>query len=124
MSHDIIADALNKIMNAKRARKTSVNIKHHSRLLLSVLALAKLRGYIKSYALGEEGLVVEIHNLNGCNAIKPRSVVTVDEIDRYVTRFLPAREIGMLIVSTSQGIMAHQTAQEKHIGGSLLAYFY
>lgn len=124
MSHDIVADALNKIMNAHRARKTLVTVTHSSKLLLSVLALAKLRGYIKSYTVEGATVTVEIHKLNGCGAIKPRSVLSVDQIDTAVARFLPAREIGILIISTSQGLMAHQTAQEKNIGGSLLAYFY
>ena len=124
MSHDIVADALNKIMNAKRVRKTSVQITHHSRLLLSVLAIAKLRGYIKHYAVEGRTLTVEIEKLNACNAIKPRFMVQVAELENYVRRYLPAKHIGVLIVSTSQGLMTHQTAQEKNIGGSLLAYFY
>ena len=124
MSHDIVADALNKIMNAKRAHAQSVIITQHSRLLLSVLAIAKLKGYIKHYAVEGRTLTVELDRLNACNAIKPRFMVRVEEIDDYIKRYLPAKDIGILIVSTSQGLMTHQTAQEKNIGGSLLAYFY
>lgn len=124
MSHDVIADALNKIMNAKRSRKSSVSIRAHSKLLLSVLAIAKLRGYIKHYALENRVLTVELDNINGCKAIKPRTVVHARELDVYVRRYLPAKDIGIIIVSTSQGLMTHQTAQEKNLGGSLIAYFY
>lgn len=124
MSHDIVADALNKIMNAKRARAHRIMITHHSKLLLSVLAIAKLKGYIKHYAVDGRSLTVELDKLNGCNAIKPRFMVQVVELDNYVKRYLPAKHIGILIVSTSKGLMTHQTAQEKNIGGSLLAYFY
>ena len=124
MSHDIVADALNKIMNAKRASKTVVQLKHHSRLLISVLALAKLKGYIRHYAVEEGKLTVELGKLHACGAIKPRFVVSVSEIEMYVLRYLPAPSMGMLIVSTSQGLMAHSTAEEKNIGGGLLAYFY
>ena len=45
MSHDVVADALSKIMNAKRSHKTVVTVKHHSKVLLAVLAMAKLKGY-------------------------------------------------------------------------------
>ncbi|HLC53252.1 MAG TPA: 30S ribosomal protein S8 [Candidatus Nanoarchaeia archaeon] len=124
MSHDIVADALNKIMNATRARKTKVSIAHYSKLLLSILAIAKLRGYIKHYALNQGALEVEIDKLNACNAIKPRYVVRASEIDAYVKRYLPAKDIGIIIVSTSEGLVTHHTSQEKNIGGSLLAYFY
>lgn len=124
MSHDIIADALNKIMNAKRASKSSATITHHSKLLLTVLATAKLKGYIKHYTVDSRTLTVELDKLNACNAIKPRFMVKAQELDGYVKRYLPAKHIGILIVSTSQGLMTHQTAQEKNIGGSLVAYFY
>lgn len=124
MSQDIVADTLNEIMNAKRARKNSITVNHSSKLLLSVLALAKLKGYIKEYKAETEGLRIEIGKLNGCQAIKPRFMVKVDEIDKYVRRYLPSKDIGVIIVSTSRGLMAHQTAQDKNLGGSLIAYIY
>ena len=124
MSQDILADALNQMMNAKKARKTSVTVKVHSKLLLSVLALAKLKGYVKSYSQTLEGFKIEFGKLNGCNAIKPRFVVNSEDYDKYNKRYLPAKDLGIIIVSTSQGLMVHQTASEKKIGGSLLAYFF
>ncbi len=124
MSQDIVADALNQIMNAKRARHTSVKVKHHSKLLLSILAIAKLKGYVKAYIQDQEGLRIEFAKLNGCNAIKPRFIVQAGDYEVYVKRYLPAKHIGVLVVSTPEGIMTHQTAQEKNKGGSLLAYFY
>lgn len=124
MSQDILADTLNQMMNAKKAGKTSVTVKVHSKLLLSLLALAKLKGYVKSYSHGESGLMIEFGRLNGCNAIKPRFTVKSNGYEKYVKRYLPSKDIGILVVSTSQGLMLHHTASEKGIGGSLLAYFY
>lgn len=124
MSQDIVADGLNQIMNALRARKKSVSLIHRSKLLLSVLAIAKLRGYVKSYKAEGNSLQVELGKLNACNAIKPRYMVSVDEIEKYIKRYLPAKHIGILVVSTSSGLMTHTTAIEKNIGGSLIAYMY
>jgi small subunit ribosomal protein S8 len=124
MSQDIVSDALNRIMNAKRARKDTVELIYHSKLLSSVLAIAKLKGYIKSYKVHEGKMVVEIDKLNYCKAIKPRYAVKVDEVGKYERRYLPAKNFGIIIISTSKGLMTHQTAQEKNLGGSLLAYFY
>jgi small subunit ribosomal protein S8 len=42
----------------------------------------------------------------------------------YFRRYLPARGIGTLIISTSKGLVTHQTALDKGIGGSIVAYFY
>ena len=39
-------------------------------------------------------------------------------------RFLPARNLGILIISTNQGLITHVDAIDKNIGGSLIAYFY
>ena len=124
MSQDVIADALNKIINAARAGKTAVSINRHSKLLLSVLAIAKMKGYVKNYRVENNVLNIEIGKINLCRAIKPRFVVQVDEIEKYSKRYLPSKDIGTIVISTSQGLMTHNTAQEKNIGGSLIAYFY
>jgi len=124
MSQDIVSDALNQMMNALRANHTSLVVKHHSKLLLSVLAIAKLKGYVKSYKVEGNNLTIELDKLNGCKAIKPRYFISVADIDKYVARYLPAKNLGILIVSTSQGLMTHQTAEEKNLGGSLIAYMY
>ncbi len=124
MSQDILADTLNQIMNALRAGKKELEVKRQSKFLLSVLAIAKLKGYIKNYSVKEKSLKIELGSLNGCNAIKPRFIVKSNMIERYVKRYLPSRNIGVIIVSTSKGLMTHQTALEKKLGGSLIAYFY
>ena len=124
MSQDIVADVLNQIMNTKKSGKKTLEVNRYSKLLLSVLAIAKLRGYVKSYRVEEKKLLIEIGNVHGCKAIKPRYTVSYNEIEKYVKRYLPAKNLGIIIVSTSQGLVSHQTALEKNTGGSLIAYFY
>jgi len=125
MSEDIVADALNKIMNAKRASKSQISVKMHSKFLISILAIGKLHRYIKDYRIENNVLNVELgERLNACKAIKPRYLVRVEEIMKYVRRYLPARDMGVIVVSTNKGLMTHQTAIEKNIGGSIIAYFY
>ncbi len=124
MSQDIVSDTLNQIMNTKKSGKTKLVVKRHSKLTLSVLAIAKMRGYIKSYKAEGNSLSIEIGKLNKCNSIKPRFVVNVEEIEKYIKRYLPAKDIGIIIISTSQGLMTHHTAYEKNLGGCLIAYLY
>lgn len=123
MSQDVVADALNQIMNAKRANKQEIELKHFSKFLISVMALAKLKGYIKDYS-AKKTLKIGIGKLNLCNAIKPRFTVTVPEMEKYEKRYLPAKGFGILIVSTSHGLMTHETAKERNLGGCLIAYMY
>lgn len=124
MSQDIVADALNQIMNAKNAGKRELELKRYSKLLLSILAIAKLKNYIKDYKAEGNSLRITFGKLNACHAIKPRYMVQVSDIERYARRYLPAKNLGIVIISTSKGLMTHLTAIEKNIGGSLIAYFY
>lgn len=124
MSQDIISDGLNRIMNAKVAGQTNVTLKHYSKFLQNILAIGKLKGYISEYSVTSKGLFVEFKDLNKCKAVKPRYIVKVKDIDKYVRRYLPSRNLGVVIVSTSKGLMTHQTAVDKGIGGSIVAYFY
>jgi small subunit ribosomal protein S8 len=45
-------------------------------------------------------------------------------MERYEARFLPAQDFGLLVLTTNQGVMSHQSARERKIGGKLLAYVY
>ena len=117
MSQDVISDALNGIMNAKKARKEFVVVNKHSKLLIKVLDIAIENGYIKNYK-------IDIGKLLKCNAIKPRFNVGASNIDKYMRRYLPARDLGILIISTNKGVLTHVEAYEKEIGGMLIAYFY
>jgi len=123
MSQDVVADALNELMNAKKAKKTSVLIKKHSKLLRNVLDIAKESGYL-TYTIDGNNMLIEIEKLNEIKAIKPRFTVSVKKINEYTRRFLPAKNYGFLIVSTNQGLMKSNEAEEKKLGGCLIAYVY
>lgn len=126
MSHDVVADALNEIKNASRAKKDKLTIKISSKLLIQVLAIMVNKSYIKGYKYNPENNSIEIHigNVKECKAIKPRYYVTKDEIEKYIRRYLPARDYGVIVISTNKGIMTHEEALERKIGGSLIAFFY
>jgi small subunit ribosomal protein S8 len=47
-----------------------------------------------------------------------------DEFEKWEKRFLPARGFGILLISTTKGIMTHEDAKKQHLGGKLLAYVY
>ena len=126
MSHDIVADALNMIRNAQKARKDTVKIDRISNLLIEVLKIMKQEGAIKKYKIDakEKSLIVTIGDLADCKAIKPRFSCNTSQIEKYRRRYLPARNLGTMIISTNKGLVTHKEAQEENIGGCLLAYFY
>lgn len=126
MAHDIIADALNMIRNAKNARKEIVNVKIISNPLVEVLKIMKQKGAIKKYKIDskEKTMEITLGEVADCKAIKPRFSVKVNQIEKYKRRYLPARGIGTIIISTNKGIITHEEAEETKTGGSLIAYFY
>ncbi len=126
MSQDTVADALNMIRNAKKARKDKVKIKIISNVLIEILKIMKQKGAIKKYKINikDKSMEITIGELFECKSIKPRFSVDNSQIEKYRRRYLPARNIGTMIVSTNKGLMTHEEAQEEKIGGCLIAYFY
>ena len=127
MSQDIIADALNGMMMSLSVGKREVKIPKISKVLIKLLEMMKTRGHI-DFSVDENDkkpfAIVKFIKLNKCSTVKPRYSVMVEDIDKYARRFLPSRNLGVLIVSTSKGLMTHHEAVEQNLGGSLMAYFY
>jgi small subunit ribosomal protein S8 len=126
MSQDTVADALNMIRNAKKARKETVEITRISNLLIEILKIMKQEGAIKKYKINikDKKIDVTLGDLSDCKAIKPRFSVDKSQIEKYRRRYLPARNLGTLIISTNKGLVTHEEAINEKIGGCLIAYFY
>lgn len=128
MKSDIISDALNTIMNAKRIERTEVRINRISKFLISIFEMMKEQKYIdfevKDADESKPYIIVKILKLNMCKSIKPRYSVTVDRVEKYLRRYLPSRNFGTVIVSTNKGLMSHEEAAKNNLGGSLIAYYY
>ncbi len=126
MSHDIVADALNMMRNAKKAKKTVVKVKITSNLLIEVLKIMKQKGAVKKYKIDakEKSVTITLGDLTECKSIKPRFSCDKTQIEKYRRRYLPARNLGTMVVSTNKGLMTHEEAEEEKIGGCLIAYFY
>lgn len=126
MSHDIVADALNMIKNAKKAKKEVVKVQKISNLLIEVLKIMKQKGAIKRYKINAltKSIEIVLGDLSECKSIKPRFSVDKSDIEKYRRRYLPSRNLGTVIISTNKGLMTHEEAQEEKIGGCLIAYFY
>jgi small subunit ribosomal protein S8 len=126
MAQDIIADAINMMKNAKKARKETIEVGRISDLLIEILKIMKQKGAIKKYKINAKDRSIEITlgDFSECKAIKPRFTVKKEDVEKYVRRYLPARNLGTMIVSTNKGLMTHIEAQEENTGGCLIAYFY
>jgi len=129
MLNDPLADALSLMKNAESRGKGKCIIKPSSRLIGGVLSLLKDKGYIGSFDRIDDGKagffqVELIGNINNCGVIKPRYPIKKDELEKWEARYLPARDFGLLILTTTSGIISHKEARKNGIGGKLLAYVY
>ena len=129
MLNDTLANTLSNMLNAEKVGKKSCLAKPSSKLIIKILDIMKHHGYINSYEVLDDGRggIISISlngRINKCSAIKPRFSVQLDEYKKFEKRFLPAAELGILIVSTTKGIMTHHEAMEKKMGGKLIAFVY
>jgi len=128
MQHDLLADALSAIKNAERVGKKEVEVKA-SKLIGNVLKLMKEKGYIGNFKFVQDGrggkFKIELKGkIVDCNVIKPRFSVKVEEFEKWEKRYLPAYNVGILILTTNKGVMDHSKAKKLRVGGKLLCYVY
>ena len=126
---DTLANGLTTIMNNEMRRKRECVINTASKLLGRVLRVMQLNSYIGEFEFVDDGRsgkfrVQLLGRINKCGAIKPRIPVSLREIENWEKRFLPSRDIGVLVVSTSQGVLSHREVKERKIGGRILAFVY
>lgn len=129
MLNDTLANTLNTMHMASKSGKDSCLVKPVSKVILEVLKIMQEKKYIGAFEVLKDnrGSAIKINligALNKCGAIKPRFPVSLDSYEKFEKRYLPAKDFGIIIVSTSKGIMIHNDAKEKKIGGKLLAYVY
>ncbi len=127
--NDPLSNVLSQINNYEKTGKKQVNLKNNSKLIREILGVMKDNMFVGSFNEIKDDIMNKISlnllgNINKCGVIKTRFKVKKDDFEKFEKRFLPAKDFGILIITTSQGIMTHKEAEEKGIGGKLLAFVY
>ena len=117
------------ILNNESIGKSDCLIKPVSKTIKEVLKIMKENNYVRDFKEVEDSrgnyiMLNLVGNINKCGVIKPRYSVKRQDFEKFEMRYLPAKDLGILVVSTSRGIMTHYDAKSKKIGGRLLAYCY
>lgn len=130
VSTDPIADMLTRIRNAAAVGKTSV-VLPHSRLKQTVAEQLQKAGYLAAVAVVEAkpqaSLEITI-NEPGANS----AITEIERVSKPGRRvYAKASEIprvkngrGIVLISTSQGVMTGQKAKKLRLGGELLCKVY
>ncbi|MBN1645046.1 30S ribosomal protein S8 [Candidatus Woesearchaeota archaeon] len=129
MMNDTLAVALSAVDNYDRAGKKTIVVSPTSKVIERVLKILNEHDFVGSFEKmsSEKGGFLKLYllgNINKCGVIKPRFAVKVSDFEKFEKRYLPAKGVGLLIVSTNEGLMTHYTALEKNLGGRLIAYCY
>lgn len=129
MRQDIINDAIATIKNYERAGKRECVVAPMSKILVDILHVFQKEGYIGEFEVTEDSVggkirVKLVGKINNCGVIKPRFASKHLDFPKWEKRFLPSRDFGLLVVSTSKGVVSHKEAKELDEGGRLLAYIY
>jgi len=129
MQSDPLNDAMATIKNAEHRGKGECMITPASKLIGHVLRVMAENGYVREFELINDGRagkfrVVLARRINNCGVVKPRYAVKRDSIEFFEARYLPAQDFGVLIMTTTNGVISQFRAKELGIGGRLLAYVY
>ena len=127
---DPIADLLTRIRNANRQHHETVMVPA-SKLKVDIAEILKNEGFIKGYKVEGEGpiknIVITLKYRGNERVItdlkrisKPglRVYAKVNEIPKVLNG------LGIVILSTSQGLMTDKEARAKQVGGEVLAYIW
>ena len=127
---DPIADMLTRTRNANRQHHETVRVPA-SKLKVDIAEILKNEGFIKGYKVEGEGpiknIVITLKYRGNERVItdlkrisKPglRVYAKVNEIPKVLNG------LGIVILSTSQGLMTDKEARAKQVGGEVLAYIW
>ena len=129
MLNDPLANVMSQILNNEIIGKTECLLKPTSKLIKELLQVMKDNGYLSDFKEVEDNrgnyiMLTLAGSINKCGVIKPRYSIKTNEFEKFERRYLPAKGLGILLVSTPKGIMTHYDAKSKNTGGKLLAYCY
>jgi small subunit ribosomal protein S8 len=124
---DPIADMLTRIRNASRINKAEVKVKA-SNICEGIASVLKNEGFIKDFDRIDDGkqgilrIILKydqdghpiIHELTRTSKPGCRVYVSVDKLPRVLAG------MGIVVVSTSRGVLSDNNCREANVGGEML----
>jgi small subunit ribosomal protein S8 len=125
---DPIADMLTRIRNASRARHVEVAIPA-SRTKLAIAEILKAEGFIEDFSEAQAGprkdITIQLKYVGRMPVVSGLKRISKPGLRVYASKTEIPRVLGglgVVIVSTSHGIMTGSQARRSQLGGEVLAY--
>jgi small subunit ribosomal protein S8 len=124
---DPIADMLTRIRNAGRALLPAIELPH-SRIKESVAGILKQEGYVSEVAVEGETkkkIKIRLKYQGRKSVIEGLRRISTPGLRRYVgsTEIPRVRGgLGIVVISTSEGVMTDTQARKKNLGGEIVCY--
>jgi len=122
MTNDPISDLLIRLQNASRVGKTQVGVSN-SRIKSAVAKILEKEGYLAGVSKKNNTLTLSLSYKNGRASIS--GVKRISKLSRRT--YLGVRDLhsvkrghGVLVLSTSAGVMTGKEAKQKRVGGEAL----
>ncbi|PAF51155.1 30S ribosomal protein S8 [Helicobacter sp. 13S00401-1] len=127
MVNDIIADSITRIRNASMRKLDNTQL-YYGKIVVSILEVFKQRNFIKDYRVDDkdnkQSIFVQLAYDDKGNSViselkrisKPgrRIYRSKDELKRFKNGY------GIIVVSTSKGVIANDEAYKLNVGGEAL----
>ncbi|PNY01946.1 40S ribosomal protein s15a-5-like [Trifolium pratense] len=146
MGRRILNDALRSMVNAERRGKAMVELKPISTVISSFLQIMKhrvnyfyflklplvstyryqWRVHVWVYDPHRVGrITVELQGrIKDCKALTYRQDLKAKDIEAYRLRTLPTQQWGYVVITTPDGVLDHEEAARRNVGGQVLGYFH
>lgn len=127
---DPIADMLTRIRNANKMRHNSLTIPA-SKIKLEITRVLKDEGFIRNYKYKEDNkqgqLIIYLKYIN-----KEKTINNLKRISKPGLKVYAKKDeipgvlggLGIVILSTSKGIMTGKEALQRHLGGEVICYIW
>mmetsp|Transcript_8485 Transcript_8485/g.38592 ORF Transcript_8485/g.38592 Transcript_8485/m.38592 type:complete len:153 (+) Transcript_8485:82-540(+) len=147
----VLNDTLKAMYNAEKRGKRQVLVRPVSKVVIKFLQVMQKHGYINEFEYIDDHrsgkIVVELNGrINKCGVISPRYDLSHTDVEDWVGRLLPSRlvcfiatrvsksyhiidffspiQFGVIVLTTANGILDHEEARRKKVGGKVLGFFY
>ncbi len=126
---NVLSNLFTTIYNNESRRKRECVVMPASKFSSEVLRVLQKHRYVGEFEQVDDGRsgkfrIQLLAKINKCGIITPHFSVKKDAYFGWERQFLPAYSMGILLVSTSKGIMSHHEAQAENLGGVLVGYVY